>query len=63
MSIIKSDRDNYTQVCCKITLKNNDLIEYSIPKTDIWNQATVLGRAGKSITAAKFWYNIKEKET
>ena len=47
----------------KITLRKNDLIEYRIPKTDIWTQATILGRAGKSNTATKFWYNIEEKET
>ena len=29
----------------------------------IWTQATILGRAGKSNTATKFWYNIEEKET
>ena len=52
-----------TQPHEKTTLRRNDLIEYKNHETDIWTQATVLGRAGKSNTATKFWYNIEEIET
>ena len=46
-----------------VALRKDDLIEYKEPESNTWTEAIILGRAGKSHTATKFWYNIEEKES
>ena len=46
-----------------VALRKDDLIEYKEPESNRWTEAIILGRAGKSHTATKFWYNIEEKES
>ena len=47
----------------KVTLKKNDVIHFKVDKEDKWTIATVLGRAGKSTSKNKSWYNVRDQET
>ena len=42
-----------------IRLKNNQIIQFSMPDDDVTKEAIVISRAGKATTGTKNWYNVK----
>ena len=43
------------------TLKRNKQIQYKLPDTEEWIDATVLGRAGKNTGRNKNWFNVENR--
>ena len=56
----KTDDESITTASRQIKVKDN--IQYKVPGTEQWINATVIGRAGKSTGKYSGWFNIEDQE-